>query len=209
MVPECYRGTEVPRTSIEKEVSPVTTTSTRVPIIRDQEAGDRRWFYGGGVHTWKATAQETDGAFMLFEIRMEQGKVTPLHTHPDSDETMYVLNGEILMHIDGQQHRIAAGGLAVAPRAAPHAFLVLSETARLLCLHTPGCCQAFYWDASQPISADTSSGPVDFARVQASAAKNGGIEILGLTFRTSERRYGPPRGSFNSWCRRRPGRRAG
>jgi quercetin dioxygenase-like cupin family protein len=158
---------------------PVTTASTRVPIIRDQQAGDRRWFYGGGVHTWKATAQETAGAFMLFEIRMEQGKVTPLHTHPDSDETMYVLDGEILMHLDGEQHRVAAGGLAVAPRAAPHAFLVLSETARLLCLHTPGCCQAFYWDASEPVGADTSSGPVDFARVQASAAKNGGIEILG------------------------------
>jgi quercetin dioxygenase-like cupin family protein len=157
----------------------MSTTTSPVPIIRDQDAGERRWFYGGGVHTWKASAEETDGAFMLFEIRMDQGKVTPLHTHPDSDETMYVLDGEILMHMDGQDHRVAAGGLVVAPRGMPHAFLVLSETARLLCLHTPGCCQAFYYDASEPISADTSSGSVDFARIQASAAKNGGIEILG------------------------------
>ena len=157
----------------------MSTTTTPVPIIRDRDAGERRWFYGGGVHTWKAKAEETGGAFMLFEIRMEQGKVTPLHTHPDSDETMYVLDGEILMHLDGQDHRVAAGGLAVAPRSTPHAFLVLSETARLLCLHTPGCCQAFYYGASEPISADTSSGPVDFARIQASAVTNGGIEILG------------------------------
>jgi quercetin dioxygenase-like cupin family protein len=157
----------------------VTSAGTQVPIIRDEKAGDRRWFYGGGVHTWKATAQETAGAFMLFEIEMDQGKVTPLHTHPESDETMYVLEGEIEMHLDGQQHRVAAGGLAVAPRGAPHAFRVVSQTARLLCLHTPGCCQAFYIDASDPIDADVSSGPVDFARVQASAAKNGGIEILG------------------------------
>jgi hypothetical protein len=52
----------------------------------------------------------------------------------------------------------------------------------LLCLHTPGCCQAFYWDASEPASADDgeiTGGPVDMARVQASARKNGGIEILG------------------------------
>jgi hypothetical protein len=58
--------------------------------------------------------------------------------------------------------------------------MVLSPVARLLCLHTPGCCQAFYWDASEPITAERpASGAVDFARVLASAEKNGGIEILG------------------------------
>jgi len=57
---------------------------------------------------------------------------------------------------------------------------VVSATARLLCLHTPGCCQSFYWDASEPITADTPTpGTVDFAVVQASAQTNGGIEILG------------------------------
>jgi quercetin dioxygenase-like cupin family protein len=158
----------------------VTTVSTPVPIIRSEDEGEKRWFYGGGVHTWKARSEETDGAFLLFEDRMEQGKMTPLHTHPDSDETMYVLEGEILIHMDGQEHRVSAGGLAVAPRRVPHAFLVLSDVARLLCLHTPGCCQAFYWDASEPITAHRpASGSVDFARVQASAKQNGGIEILG------------------------------
>jgi len=119
----------------------VTAVGTPVPIIRSEDEGEKRWFYGGGVHTWKARSEETDGAFLLFEDRMEQGKMTPLHTHPDSDETMYVLEGEILIHMDGQEHRVSAGGLAVAPRSVPHAFLVLSDVARLLCLHTPGCCQ--------------------------------------------------------------------
>jgi Cupin domain len=106
--------------------------------------------------------------------------MTPLHIHPESDETMYVLEGEILFHMDGDEHRVGTGGLAVAPRGVPHAFMVVSEVARMLCLHTPGCCQAFYWDASEPISSgDDGSGPVDFARVQSSAVKNGGIEILG------------------------------
>jgi quercetin dioxygenase-like cupin family protein len=153
--------------------------STAVPIIRDATEGQRRWFYGGGVHTWKATSAETGGAFLLFEDRMGQGKLTPLHTHPESDETMYVLEGEILFHMDGQEYRVAAGGLASAPRGTPHAFMVLSEMARLLCLHTPGCCEAFYWDASEPLSEGEATGPVDFARVQASATKNGGIELLG------------------------------
>ena len=84
------------------------------------------------------------------------------------------------MHLDGDDHRVAAGGVAVAPRGVPHAFMVVSESARMLCLHTPGCCEAFYWDASEPLTSEEApSGPVDFDRVRASAARNGGIELLG------------------------------
>jgi uncharacterized cupin superfamily protein len=110
---------------------------------------------------------------------MDKGKATPLHTHPESDETMYVLDGEILMHIDGRNYPVAAGGLAVAPRGVPHAFLVVSDTARLLCLHTPGSCESFYLDASEPLTDESVHGPVDFDRVQASAARHGGIVLLG------------------------------
>lgn len=158
----------------------MATASSLAPVVRSADEGESRWFFGGGVHTWKATTEETGGAFFLFEDRMEQGKMTPLHTHPDSDESMYVLEGEILMHMDGKEHRIASGGLAVAPRGVPHAFLVLSDVARLLCLHTPGACQAFYIDASEPIDAgQAGSNSVDFARVQESAQRNGGIVLLG------------------------------
>lgn len=168
------------------------SVSSSTAIIRAQDQGERRWFYGGGVHIWKAKAEETGGAFLLFEDRMSAGKMTPLHTHPDSDESMYILEGEILMHLDGREHLIGPGGLVVAPRGVPHAFMVVSPVARMLCLHTPGCCQSFYWDASIPLGSDsggdsggdspgtaTLGGPVDFGRVQESARKNGGIEILG------------------------------
>ena len=158
----------------------MTTVSIPTPIVRAHDEGERRWFYGGGVHTWKATSEETGGAFLLFEDEMEQGKTTPLHIHPESDESMYVLEGEILVHMDGQEHRVGPGGLTVAPRGVPHAFMVLSATARLLCLHTPGCAQAFYIGASEPMGAET--GPartVDFSKIAESGKRNGGIEILG------------------------------
>lgn len=158
----------------------MTTVSTPSPIVRAHEEGERRWFYGGGVHTWKAKSEETGGAFLLFEDEMEQGKTTPLHLHPDSDETMYLLEGEILIHMDGREHRVSTGGLTVAPRGVPHAFMVLSTTARMLCLHTPGCAQSFYLDASEPMGADNRDAPaVDFSKIAESEKKNGGIEILG------------------------------
>ena len=147
-------------------------------LVRNSESADRRWFAGGGVHTWLATSDDTGGAFFLCEMEMAQGKATPLHTHP-VDETLIVLDGELIVHLDGVDHRVRGGGLAIAPAGVPHAFLVSSGPARMLCLHTPGSCEAFYLGASDPIDGDTTTGVVDFDRIAASARDNGGIELLG------------------------------
>jgi quercetin dioxygenase-like cupin family protein len=156
----------------------MTSISVPTPLVRHVDAAERRWFYGGGIFTWLARAEDTAGAFLLWEDQMEQGKVTPLHTHP-AEETMYVLDGEILLHIDGTEHRVEAGDVAMAPRGVAHAFLVVSTSVRMLTLQTPGTCQAFYLGASDVIDAATNSGPVDFDRVAASAHAHGGIDILG------------------------------
>jgi quercetin dioxygenase-like cupin family protein len=149
-----------------------------VPIVRADGEGDRRWFYGGGTHTWKVTAEETGGEFLLFEDALERGKMTPLHRHPDVDETVYVLEGEIVINIDGHEHRVGAGGVTVSPRGVPHAFAVVSETARLLFLQTPGSAQPFYWTASEPAAHD-GPGPLDLDRVRDAAGQHLGTDLLG------------------------------
>jgi quercetin dioxygenase-like cupin family protein len=150
------------------------------PIIRADGEGERLWFYGGGVFTVKATAAETSGSLFMFEDTMAQGKTTPLHLHPEEEEAIYVLEGELLVHVDGTEHEVRAGGLFVAPRGVPHAFLVTSKIARVLAILSPGKAEAFYRGASEPATAETdASGPVDFDRLQQSAERNGGIEILG------------------------------
>ena len=153
--------------------------NAQVPIIRAAGEGDKRSFLGGGLHTWKLMTDDTDGAFFLFEDVMAQGKCTPLHRHPEADETVYVLEGEILRQ--RRRHREPGRGrrLTFTPKGVPHAFLVVSETARLLTFQTPGIGQAFYRDASEPAT-DDASDTVDIARLQASAKQNPrGIEILG------------------------------
>jgi len=150
------------------------------PVVRSEGEGEKLWFYGGGVHTWLATGSETGGRFLLFDDIMTRGKTTPLHSHPEVDETFYVLEGAILVHIDGREQTVGSGGVAIVPRGVPHAFLVTSERARILFLETPGSSEAFYRGASEPLTpALEASAPVDFDRVRASAARNGGIEILG------------------------------
>jgi quercetin dioxygenase-like cupin family protein len=153
---------------------------TAVPIVRQDGEGERLWFAGGGVFTIKASAADTDGAFVLFEDRVERGKTTPLHLHPHEDETIYVVAGEIMVSFDGEEHRVGEGGVFVAPRGLPHAFLVTSETARLLCLQTPGTGEAFYRAASEVShSEDDASRPPDFARLQEAAQRSETIELLG------------------------------
>ena len=154
--------------------------TTASPIIRGEGEGERLWFYGGGVFTVKATAAETGGSLFMFEDTMAQGKTTPLHLHPEEEEAIYVLEGELLVHVDGKEHEVGAGGLFVAPRGVPHAFLVTSELARVLAVLAPGKAEAFYRGASEPAGSDADpSGPVDFDRLRLSAERNGGLEILG------------------------------
>jgi quercetin dioxygenase-like cupin family protein len=153
--------------------------SALVPIIRAADEGDRQMFLGGGLHTWKLLAEDTGGQFFVFEDVMVRGKTTPLHEHPEADEFVYVLEGEILVQIDGKDTHVGQGGMTFTPRGTPHAFLVVSERARLLSMQTPAIGQAFYRDASEPASADVTD-VVDIGRLQASAAANPrGVQILG------------------------------
>jgi quercetin dioxygenase-like cupin family protein len=147
-------------------------------IVRNAGVGERRWFYGGGTHTWKVTSEESEGAFFIYEDELTQGKMTPWHAHPDTDEAIYVLEGEVDVNVDGNQERVTAGGMWMSPRGVPHAFTVVSPTARLLAFQTPGAAAAFYWDASEPATGDE-AGPVDFDRVRAVAVATGATSVLG------------------------------
>lgn len=159
-----------------RKVEPMrTTTST----VRESSESERRWFCGGGLHTWVATSDDTGGAFLMFEDQLDQGKVTPLHLHADADETFYMLEGEILLHIDGDQRPLHAGGIAFVPRGVAHAFMVTSASARMLCLQTPGGGEAFYRQASEPAIPGSAPIPVDFDRVREAAATTGAIALLG------------------------------
>ena len=46
---------------------------------------------------------------MLFEDLVLRGKTTPLHTHPH-EESFYVIEGEIRIHVDGAEHDLRRAG---------------------------------------------------------------------------------------------------
>jgi quercetin dioxygenase-like cupin family protein len=152
--------------------------ATVTAIVRNVEDMEQRWFYGGGTHRWLAREGETAGGFMLFEDVMLAGKTTPLHTHPH-EESFYVVEGSIRLHLYGATQDLHAGGFAVVPRDVAHAFLVTSDAARVLSLHTPAGGEAFFRAASEPVVEGSTHPGVDFAKVVTAGVESGSMTVVG------------------------------
>jgi quercetin dioxygenase-like cupin family protein len=147
-------------------------------IVRQHAEAERRWFSGGGLHLWHVSTSETNGSIWLMEDVMTKGKMTPLHQHDTSDEIVYVIEGELLLSVNGEERTLGAGGVAVVPRGVPHALLVTSETCRVLALGNSPSSEDFFRKASDTVATDA-TGPVDFQRVIAAGVETGGMRMLG------------------------------
>ena len=149
------------------------------PYILGSEEGEVLWFSGVPV-TIKATAEQTGGEFFLMEEFASRGTATPLHVHPQDDESFYILEGELTFYLEeGLPIPASAGSFVHVPRGAPHAYRVNSETARMLVLTTPQH-ERFFRAAGEPARARTlpPEGPPDMEQVEA-AAQEFGVDILG------------------------------
>lgn len=151
-----------------------------MPFALAHREGEALWF-NHDLLAFRATSKQTNGAFILFEQTSQRGKTTPLHRHAE-DETFYVLEGELTVHIDGSDYSGAPGSIIFVPRGTPHAFLVTSDLFRGLILFTPGseACENWFRTAGDPAPAYQlpEPGPPDVARLGA-ASEQYGVEILG------------------------------
>lgn len=88
------------------------------------------------------SAEDTAGQFTMMDQLMPRGSGPPPHVHERYDEGFFVIAGQIEYVVgagDDRQTLVAEDGASVwIPRGTPHAFRVLSETARALNFYTPG-----------------------------------------------------------------------
>jgi quercetin dioxygenase-like cupin family protein len=158
------------------------TQAPPATIVREAGDGEALWFNNDRL-TLKATGVQTDGAFLLVEELATRGKVTPLHSHPAEAESFYILEGQALFHIDGEERLLGTGDFISVPPEVPHAYLITSERARTLILITPGSgsMETFFRDAGEPAAEEglPSAGPLDIERISAAAERTGAVMILG------------------------------
>jgi mannose-6-phosphate isomerase-like protein (cupin superfamily) len=70
---------------------------------------------------------------------------TPAHVHEREDELFVSLEGDHVIELDGEEHRIGPGESVFAPRGVPHAQRrVVPGEGRLLVVVTPGGLDGFF-----------------------------------------------------------------
>ena len=105
--------------------------------------GERLTF--GEVHVViHADAASTGGALGVIE-EVPPLADTPLHVHTNEDELFYALEGEHVIQVGDEEHRIGPGETAFGPRGVPHAQRrVVPAAGRILIAVTPGGFEGFF-----------------------------------------------------------------
>jgi quercetin dioxygenase-like cupin family protein len=86
----------------------------------------------------KVSSKDTNGNLSVFEQTGYTPKGgPPLHIHPHQDEYFYVLEGEYQFQAGEEMYYLSAGETIFLPRNIRHAFIQLTEKARVLVSYTP------------------------------------------------------------------------
>jgi quercetin dioxygenase-like cupin family protein len=97
-----------------------------------------------------AQAKDTGGRFSMMEELCPKGSGPGPHKHTWSDETFYILDGEITFLLGGEIKTGRKGDFLMIPRNTRHAFRVDSETARFLNGYTPASLEAALVELAMP-----------------------------------------------------------
>jgi mannose-6-phosphate isomerase-like protein (cupin superfamily) len=101
--------------------------------------GQETYTARGSVMFFKALAAQNDGDFSLMERTLPpKGRKPPPHRHTNCSEAYFVLEGQISVTVDGEEHLVGPDGFVLVPRGTAHTFGNAGESdARLLVIHAP------------------------------------------------------------------------
>ena len=122
----------------------------------------------------KADHAETGGAFSLLEAEEPPGFRPPLHIHRDAAEAFYVIEGEYIVFLEGQEVVCPARSFIFIPAGVVHGFRVGTVVSRKLNLYTPSAMVGYF----DTLSAAVKAGNVDGASRSAIATKYS-MDVLG------------------------------
>lgn len=94
----------------------------------------------------KISGDDTEGAVAVFE---QTGHTPnggpPLHIHDEQDEWFYVIDGAYRFQVGEETHMLSPGDTIFLPRSVPHAFVQLSDKARVIVTYQPaGAMEGFF-----------------------------------------------------------------
>jgi len=146
-----------------------------------QTRSQNAYWWQGGLMEIKARAADTGGALGLVEGTFyHEGYGPPLHVHSREDEAMYVLEGEIRFRVGDDEFVAGPGTWVWQPRGVPHAFSVASESARALCVWTPGGLEGMFAEGGVPSRGEAGPPQQEYdVEAAAALAESYGFEVVG------------------------------
>lgn len=149
----------------------------RQPFVRRANEG-RAVLLAGGVNRFMATGEDTNGAYAQWEVLVPPSGGPPPHVHTREEECIYVLEGEVILHIGDSRSVAQASTFVGLPMGVPHAFKNESDLpARLLFTVVPAGLEGFFFEAGVEVAPDhakpTSPTADDLNRIHAAAIKYG------------------------------------
>jgi hypothetical protein len=100
----------------------------------------------------KAEADSTGGVVSVLEATEPPGFGPPIHVHHDAAEAFYVLDGEYVMHLDGEDVRCPAGSFIFIPLGVPHGFRVGDVPSRKLNFYFPAAMTGYFDDLATALA---------------------------------------------------------
>ncbi|MFB9317810.1 quercetin 2,3-dioxygenase [Cryptosporangium minutisporangium] len=124
------------------------------------------------------SSDETNGQFGVITSDCPAGDLIPTHSHNDTHETFYVLEGKLRVFFEDSEGTkssslLLPGDFAYVPAGKPHAYQV-EEAARILGVMSGGF-ERFFQHMGQPTDHGTKEQPPfipDFPRMQAAAQQH-------------------------------------
>jgi mannose-6-phosphate isomerase-like protein (cupin superfamily) len=106
------------------------------------------------------SGEQTAGQFCLFENKSNGNTKTPIHVHAKDDETIYIIEGELTVVIDGKPRRLTAGESIFLPRGIPHQLINMSGNPnRYILIGTPALFERFVREGGRELQPDEIAGP--------------------------------------------------
>jgi mannose-6-phosphate isomerase-like protein (cupin superfamily) len=123
---------------------------------------DERLTFGGVNVVIRVSAEDSGGAMTVME-EVPPMVDTPLHVHSREDELFYIVEGEHVITLGDEEHRLGPGDALFAPRGIPHAQRrVEPGVGRELIVVTPGGFEQFFRDLAEA-ERDGTLGPDAYA----------------------------------------------
>lgn len=115
----------------------MTTTPTNQPFLTTREQAPSFWQVDS-LWSVLASGETTGGDLTVLDQVMPARSGPPPHVHPRLHEYFYLLDGEIAFQLGEEVMTGTTGAMVSVPAGTAHAFAVVSQTARVLNLYTPG-----------------------------------------------------------------------